>query len=197
MPPDPSTAELRQQQQALRRKMIAIARWLKHRYDYSGSKETSDLVGRGFEKLVGSEHYAHKVRSSPGELLDLSGRLMRQVLCDELRARSARRRRAIRVALDEERVGSDPSVERRIDEARRYALVERLLGQIERGETPFRFPKGGPMAAAFRLRCQGLSEQAVAARLGVAKGTAHNWIRHVTAYLARRVAETELQVERE
>jgi DNA-directed RNA polymerase specialized sigma24 family protein len=182
---------------ALRQRMIAVARWLKHHYNYNGSKETEDFVARGFEKLAGSDPCAQKMRRNPGELLLLSSRLMRQVFCDELRAKMARRRTAMRqkATLHEQRIGAQPSVDRKIDEARRLALVENVLTQIERKEIPFRFSRHEQMVAAFRLKLQGLSEQAIAAELGIAKGTAHNWIKHVTAFLAKQVARRELAGE--
>jgi hypothetical protein len=179
----------------LERRMIAIARWLKHRYHYTGSKETLDFVSRGFEKLAGSA-LADKMRDQPEELLPLSGRLMRQVMLDELRCSRALRRRANRKAtLNENLIGSDPSLERRIDDARRFALVDRVLEQIERGELPFRFSKRKLMVSAFRLKFKGQSEAAIAGELGIGKGTAHNWIKHVTAFLTRQVAKRELADE--
>jgi Homeodomain-like domain-containing protein len=194
---DPKQAEVKQGQKELQQRMIVIARWLKHRYNYKGSKETMDFVARGFEKLICSETCADKVNNSPNELLQLSGRLMRQVVCDELRSKQAQCRTTTRnkTSLNEHLIGSDPSVERRIDDARRFGLVQCVLAQIESGKIPFRFSKRARMLEAFRLKFRGLSENAIAAELGVSKGTAHNWVKHVTVFLTRQVAKRELDKE--
>ena len=182
-------SDVTRSQRDLMARMAERVRWLKRRYRYRGSKETADMVQSGMLALAKSPHYGEKLRECPGELQGLAHRVMHNVLIDDIRreGRASAPNPRGRVTFERSALGVNSSLDRRLDEERRREKVEVELLALEAGETRSLYRNPGPMVAAWRLRREGMTDAAVAERLGVAKPTVNKWIRNVQAHLALRL----------
>ena len=189
---------VRDEQRQLLKRIEQLVRLIKRDLCYGGSKDTADLGGAVHERLLQSPNLRRKFDDEPSTLRGLLRTMVRHVLIDEIRSRSAQKRAVpegdqLRVEWLQQcgrgPARPTPELEHNAQRRRDVQLVMEELERFRLGQDDSRVARDrrARMHDALMLHWQGLSHAEIAVRLGLPKSTVGHSIDALSVMLARRV----------